>query len=205
MKLLPKLILISACCWAASAQASVPCTTSPCGGHTGPPPAPPPAPPQGTTPAQIAADFPAYIIWQFQNAGAGDMEQTIASMTDMELYMLASFFTENGGDQTVLQQLAAQSLSATDLVRWQAAFTQAIVNPYVGDYSPAPIATTYFAHPGLHAAVRGVPPSPPTPPDPFAYLDTPIEMMYLEFRTNPTTIAGQCALLPRWRPFFPVL
>lgn len=41
MKLLLKLILSSACCWTTFVQAFVPCTTSPCGGHTGPPPPPP--------------------------------------------------------------------------------------------------------------------------------------------------------------------
>jgi hypothetical protein len=195
VKLLPNLILIGACCWAASAQALVPCTGANCGPHTSPPPAPPPAPAQGTTPAQIAADFPAYIIWQFQNAGAGGMEQTITGMTDKELYLLASFFIQNGGYQPTLMQIAAQSLSARNLVRWQAAFTQAVVSPYVGAYAPAPISTTYFAHPGLHAAVRGVPPSPPTPPDPFATYNTPIEQMYLEYRTAPFSNCGSlCAM-----------
>jgi hypothetical protein len=58
----------------------------------------PPTPPaQGTTPAQIDADFPAYIIWQFIAAPAGGMENTITSMTDKELYMLASFFIQDQG------------------------------------------------------------------------------------------------------------
>ena len=147
----------------------------------------PTQPPQGTTPAQIAADFPAYIVYQFQLGEAGGMNAVIASMTDKELYLLASFFIANSGSQSTLQYLASQELDATNLVRWQAMFTQAIVNPYVGAYSPTPISTKYFAHPGLHAAVNGVPPSPPVPPDPFASFGTPIDMMYLEYRTNPVT------------------
>jgi hypothetical protein len=83
VKLLSKLILISACCWAVSAQAQVQCQVVGRAGLVSPdtarcgPPATPPVPPQGVTPAQIAADFPAYIIYQFQNAGTGGMEQTI--------------------------------------------------------------------------------------------------------------------------------
>ncbi len=153
-----------------------------------------PAPPQGTTPAEIAADFPAYIIWQFESGGTG-MDATIKSMTDNELLLLAKYFIANNGNQTLLAQLAATDLSATNLVRWQAAFTQAVLSPAVALYTTPGSSSAYFAHPGLHAAVRGAPTPPPTPPDPFAYLNTPIEQMYLEFRTNPANnCAAVCAL-----------
>jgi hypothetical protein len=112
----------------------------------------------------------------------------------LEIYILASFYNANGGDEATLQVIAADSLDATNLVRWQAAFTQALVNPYVGDYSPTPISLKYFAHPGLHTAVNA-PTSPPYVPDPFASYDTPIDMMYLEYRTNPVTgCSVMCAL-----------
>jgi hypothetical protein len=206
MRLLSKLILIGVCGWAVSAQA-VQCNVAPrvgLGGvnpdsNCGIPPPPPPPPAMGTTPAQIAANFPAIIIYNFEYAGyyldGNSMNTTVTSMTDKELYILTSFFIQNGGDEAQLQFVAAQGLDATNLVRWQAAFTQAIVNPYVGDYSPTPIEVKYFAHPGLHTAVNVVPPSPPVPPDPFATYNTPIEQMYLEYRTAPgANCAALCAM-----------
>jgi hypothetical protein len=195
VKLLSKLILISACSWVVSGPAVALCNPSACPRQ--PPPAlPPPSPPaQGVTPAQIAANFPAYIIWQFQNAGAGGMDSTITGMTDKELYILASFFVQNGGNQPLLMQLAAESLSALNLVRWQAAFTQAVVSPYVGAYTPAPISTTYFSHPALRAVVHPTPLPAPVPTDPFALFGVPISDLYLEFRTNPNNNCGPvCAM-----------
>jgi len=198
MRFLSKLILISTCCWAAGAHAQVSCQVEGRGGlgavspdtTCGPPGHPngPPAPPaMGTTPAEIAASFPAIILYNFSWASyyGNSINTTVMGMTDKEIYVLASFYIANGGDEATLQEIAALNLDATNLVRWQAMFTQAIVNPYVGDYSPTPISTKYFAHPGLHAAVRAVPPSPPVPADPFASFNTPIDMMYLEYRTNP--------------------
>lgn len=153
-----------------------------------------PAPPQGTTPATVAADFPAYILWQFETGGTA-MDATIKAMTDNELLMLAKFFIANNGNQTLLAQLAASDLSTTNLVRWQAAFTQAMLSPAVALYTTPGTSSAYFAHPGLHAAVRGAPTPPPTPPDPFAYLNSPIEQWYLEFRTNPANSCGAvCAM-----------
>jgi hypothetical protein len=152
-----------------------------------------PAPPQGITPAQIAADFPAYIIWQFETGGTG-MDATVKSMTDMELLLLAQFFIANNGNQTLMAQLAASDLSATNLVRWQASFTQAMLSPAVALYTTPGTSSAYFAHPGLKAAVN-TPPSPPYVPDPFASYDKPIDMIYLEFRTNPATgCSVMCAL-----------
>jgi hypothetical protein len=57
MKLLPKLILISACCWAVSANAL--CRVAPCGlGGGPPPPPPPPATWYATCSSLIAAGLP---------------------------------------------------------------------------------------------------------------------------------------------------
>jgi hypothetical protein len=123
------------------------------------------------------------------------MDATIKAMTDNELRLLAKFYIENNGNQTLLAQLAASDLSTTNLVRWQAAFSQAALSPAVALYTMPGTSSAYFAHPALRATVRGAPTPPPTPPDPFAYLDTPIEMMYLEFRTNPSNNCGAvCAL-----------
>jgi hypothetical protein len=172
--------------------AATPMTKGPCGF----PPIPPAPPPMGSTQAEIDADFPAYIIWQFQAAGAGGMEQTISSMEDKELWMLASFFLADHGDQATLQAYAAEELSATSLVRWQAAFTQALVNPYVGSFAPTPISLKYFSHPALHSIAHAVPPAPAPPvPDPLAKYGKSIQTQYLEWRTAPFKSCGvACAL-----------
>ena len=209
MKLVPKLIIIGACCWAADVYAQVNCNVAPgpiggglvSGGASpmtkGPcgPTSPPPPPAQGLTPADIDANFPAYVIWQFRWADIGGMDQTITTMTDKEIYILASFFIQNNGDQSTLQQIAAQTLNATNLVRWQAAFTQAIVSPYVGAYAPTPISTKYFSHPGLRSIVHAPAASPPPPPDPFANYNRNLQELYLEWRTAPDkSCSVTCAL-----------
>ncbi|HEY2781075.1 MAG TPA: hypothetical protein VGI90_09865 [Steroidobacteraceae bacterium] len=153
-----------------------------------------PVPPQGATPAQVAGYFPAYIIYQFESGGTG-MDATIKAMTDKELLLIGQYFIANNGNQTLMAQLAAADLSATNLVRWQAAFTQAALSPAVALYTQPGTSSAYFSHPGLHAAVRAAPPPPPMPPDPFALYQTPIEEMYLEFRTSPNNNCGAvCAL-----------
>jgi hypothetical protein len=174
MKLLPNLILISACCWAASAHA-VSCqvaTKGPVGGvsaNVSCGPAHPPTPPPygspypvsawfqslnlGTDPASISAAFPGIVLGTFEMYGT-QMNTVIQGMEDRELLLLASGYITNGGDQATLSAYAAQDLDKYNLVRWQAAFSQATVSPAVSSYSPAATASAYFAHPALRVAIK---------------------------------------------------
>jgi hypothetical protein len=171
MKLTLILVLVSTSCWAASAHA-VACNTAPragsplitpsgCGvGHD---PAPPPAMPTiGDTTAQIDANYPGIVIQAFETFGTA-MDARIDNMEDTEVLLLALTFVAANGNQALLHQLAAQNLSAKELVRWQAAFGQAVVSPYVGAYSKAIVAQAYFSQANVGRAINALP--TPLPPD----------------------------------------
>jgi hypothetical protein len=230
MKLLLKMTLISACCWAASAQAGVPvacngtgpvtksgfgaggivvngkggggdnCGPPGGGGGSTPPPAPAPTsypmpyptpiqlPAQGTDIASIEAAFPGIVIWSFETNGSA-MNTSIKGMSDRELLVMATYFIQSNGDQATLHYLASQYLDSTNLVRWQAAFSQAQVNPAVGAYSPAATSYAYFNHPALRVQIKGggmppaLPPGLTGPPDPN--INMSITEIYEEFRMQP--------------------
>lgn len=123
------------------------------------------------------------MIWSFEVNGAAE-NTVIKGMEDRELLMIATYFIANGGDQATLHQVAAQYLDATNLVRWQAAFTQAQVNPAVGAYSPPATSYAYFTHPALTKQIKGGGMPPPLPaPNPTT--DMPIQQLYLEYRMQP--------------------
>lgn len=148
-------------------------------------------PPIGTTQAQVDANFPEIILWTFETAGSNPaaLNATIQGMMDRELLILATAFIANNGDQLTLHQLAATYLDSTNLVRWQAAFTQAQVNPFVGVFAPNSVSSAYFSHPALRAVVHGGGMPVPVPaPDPN--INMSIYQIYIEYRMQ----AGATAL-----------
>jgi hypothetical protein len=187
MKLLSKLMLVSACCWGASAQAVSPTCRIVNGDVVCPLPPTPPVTPvmpnQGSTVAAIDANFPGIVIWSFQTYSS-QMNTIVKSMLDRDLLLIATDFIANNGNQSELSALAATTLDATNLVRWQAAFTQAQVNPAVGAYSPSAISTAYFGHPALRVSIKGGG-MPPALPLPAPTTSMTIQAIYYEFRLAP--------------------
>jgi hypothetical protein len=87
-----------------------------------------------------------------------------------------------------LHQLASTYLDATNLVRWQAAFTQAAVTPVVGAYAPGPTASAYLSHPALRAVIHGGGMPPPVPP-PTPNTQMTMTEIFLEYRIQPGATA----------------
>jgi hypothetical protein len=167
MKLLPKLILVSACCWAASAQAQQ-CKITP-GGLSCPPgspgdkwighlgalmqslqlrlalPAPLPGSPSfGTTKAAVHTQFAAVILYNFQNNTS--LNGQISQMAQIELARLSrQYYIESNGNMAPLLAVAAQKLTAANLILIAAAFGQANVDAAVAAYAPAATKATYGA------------------------------------------------------------
>jgi hypothetical protein len=149
-----------------------------------------PMPPQGDTTAEMDADFPSVVIWTFQTGAQNPtaLNATITGMLDRDLLLLATAFINNNGNVAQLHQLASTYLDATNLVRWQAAFTQAAVTPVVSAYAPGSTASAYLGHPALRQVIHGGGMPPPAPP-PTPTTQMTMTEIYLEYRIQPGSTA----------------
>jgi len=114
-----------------------------------PVPTPPPVPPmpsQGTTVASIAAQFPAVIEWQFTYYSAAQLNAQWALFDPVSAsrYSVA-YYLDTNGNIAPLMTLAAQKLTAANLVKWASAFGVIETTDYVNAYSPATVRTAYLA------------------------------------------------------------
>ena len=101
-------------------------------------------PAQGTTLATFDSQFPVVLLWAFNNNPYIDQQMTnldngwIARLSHM-------YYIDTQGNISPLLIAAAQHLSASNLLRFAAAFGTASVNAAVTSYAPASVSTAYFA------------------------------------------------------------
>jgi hypothetical protein len=101
---------------------------------------------QGNTTATINAQYPAVIIWEFENESSAVLNAQMAQITPLGLARFSHhFYMASGGNISTLMQLAAQKLSAANLVRWYTAFGRVTTDYNVQTFSPPAVAAAYFA------------------------------------------------------------
>lgn len=100
----------------------------------------------GNTPATINSQFPVVINWQFQTYPAATLNTQLQLMGDLGLSRFSHhYYLASKGQISTLMMLAAQKLTAPNLVRWKAAFGQAAVDEAVTGFAPATVKAQYFA------------------------------------------------------------
>lgn len=101
---------------------------------------------QGNTVATVNSQYPVIINWEFQTESAAVLNAQMAKLTPLGLARFSHhYYLASGGNIALLMQLAAQKLTAANLVRWNTAFGQAAVNTAVNDFSPPTIKAQYLA------------------------------------------------------------
>jgi hypothetical protein len=132
--------------WTAHINGTTPAYTVP--GHTGNPPVTTPAytgPNWGNSIATIDAQFPVIIYDNFVNNAKINTQ-----MSNMQWTMWARLSTEltrldkTGAYRPLIYKVAAQKLSANNLIMMRSAFGT-VIDTYVTDYAPAAVLTAYNA------------------------------------------------------------
>jgi hypothetical protein len=101
---------------------------------------------QGNTVATVHSQFPVVINWEFETETAAALNAQINKLTPLGLARFSHhYYLASGGNIGLLMQLAAQKLTAANLVRWNTAFGQANTDTAVNDFSPATIKAQYLA------------------------------------------------------------
>jgi hypothetical protein len=116
------------------------------GSSPAPKPAVPSMPSQGTTVATIAQQFPVVIVWQFTNYSAAQLNTQFALFDQASVSRFSvAYYLDTNGNMAPLMTLAAQKLTAANLVKWASAFGVTETTDYVNAYSPAAVKSAYAA------------------------------------------------------------
>ncbi len=99
-------------------------------------------PVQGTDVSSIVDNFPAILVWAFQNNPY--INTQITNMPQTGLASLShDYYVQTGGNVAPLMTAAAQKLTAANLILMAQVFGPTTVTPYVTSYAPAAIKTQY--------------------------------------------------------------
>jgi hypothetical protein len=109
-------------------------------------PAAPSLPYQGNTVATIAQQFPVVIEWQFTNYSAAQLNAQFAQFDPVSASRFSmAYYLDTNGNMAPLMTLAAQKLTAPNLVKWASVFGVAETTEYVDAYSPTAVRSAYAA------------------------------------------------------------
>jgi len=107
-------------------------------------PGSPPMPSRGTTVATIHSQFPVVVLYNFTYSPT--INTTIANAANIYLARLSrEYYIHSGGNLAPLLEVAAKRLTATNLLKLQAAFGKANVDAAVNAYAPAAVKASYTA------------------------------------------------------------
>lgn len=137
--------------------------------------------PQGKTAAQVKANFGPIINANF---AAANINTVFSRMTDPELAALSKVYLHQVGTLAPLAKVAAQHLTAPNLVRFAGAAGSQVVGLAVSSYAPTAIESVYYRlNPhmaiAMSVAAKGVSVAPASPS-----LGMTLEEIYLEYRTS---------------------
>jgi hypothetical protein len=150
----------------------------------------------GTTKATIHSQFPVVILYNFTNSAV--INTTITNAADIYLARLSrQYYIETNGNVAPLLKVAAQRLTANNLLRLQSAFGKANVDAAVKAYATATTQAGYAAGGTkpviarsqakmIQAGITGVTPSP--------NLDMTLYEIYLDYLTSGLSVEASLAM-----------
>lgn len=101
---------------------------------------------QGNTVATIHSQYPVVIDWEFETESAATLNAQMGKISALGLARFSHhYYIASGGNISLLMQLAAQKLTAPNLVRWYAAFGRVTTDYNVETFSPPAVKAQYLA------------------------------------------------------------
>ena len=101
---------------------------------------------QGDTTATVHSQYPEVINWEFETESAAVLNAQMVKWTPLGLARFSQhYYIATGGQINVLMQLAAQKLTAPNLVKWYAAFGRVATDYNVETFSSPTVKAQYLA------------------------------------------------------------